>query len=237
MLAFCALLICSADHDTAPASTGSQTWRNAVGGLPALCCESFSMMPEGSLVVVHLARCCSCLFLNRLARKSPLLQSRFSRLVGENYLYSIDFLFFKRLAEGELRFSGDRSDQYLSSRVDRAYSGNRFLADRRSHPDILVADGIDPGRFFAQHRTRCARSISTSGASGKIGVEAIGTITSRVRLSTKRQKRGCFAQGKSMIFLKGQQPVDMLTAFYNLRTGCLRSSCPWCPLYDSDLFQ
>lgn len=140
------------------------------------------------------------------------------RLVGENHLYSIDFLFFKRLAEGELRLTEtDQPNIYKAELIGRTLGIASWLAGNRTQTYTslmeLTADG----------------SLRSIEHEGRIVKRRWGKWRNTSRLHTynysqgkvveEKYKEGVLSSKKNHDIPEGQQPVDMLTAFYNLRAG------------------
>lgn len=139
-------------------------------------------------------------------------------LDGEDYLYSIDFLFFSKLAEGRLRFAEtDRHGVYLAELSGRTLGFVSWLTGERTQTYTsimeLTPDGslrsiefvarIDKLRW-GKRQVRLQR-YRYDYASGKVFDD---TILDGASLTTQVHE-----------IPEGKQPVDMLTAFYNLRTG------------------
>jgi hypothetical protein len=140
------------------------------------------------------------------------------QLVGENYLYSIDFLFFKRLAEGELRFTEtDRPNIYKAELIGRTLGVASWLAGNRTQTYTSLMELTANGSL---------RSIEHHG---KIVKHRWGKWQSRERrhlydyaqgkVFEEKTNEGVLRSKQGHDIPEGQYPVDMLTAFYNLRTG------------------
>ena len=143
----------------------------------------------------------------------PILQ-----LVGENHHYSIDFLFFRRLAEGELRFTATgQPNIYKAELIGRTLGIASWLAGDRTQTYTsfmaLTPDGsmrsiehlstIDKHRWGKwQNRVKRHRYDYDQG-----------------KVFEEKRKDGVLLWAKEHAIPEGEPPVDMLTAFYNLRTG------------------
>ncbi len=140
------------------------------------------------------------------------------KLVGEDYLYAIDFLFFTKLAEGELRLS--ETDQ-----------PNIYRAE-------LVGRTLGIASWLTGDRTQTYTSLMELALDGSLrSIEHVATITKRKwgkwqnrvryyrydyeqgKVFDEKTREGVFHSKKEHDIPEGQQPVDMLTAFYNLRAG------------------
>ena len=139
-------------------------------------------------------------------------------LVGEDSLYAIDFLFFTKLAEGELRLSEtDLPNVYRAELVGRTLGVASWLTGDRTQTYISLMELTPDGSL---------RSIEHLA---KITKHKWGKWQNRVRyyrydygqgkVFDQKFKGGVFRPEKEYDIPEGQQPVDMLTAFYNLRAG------------------
>ena len=140
------------------------------------------------------------------------------RLAGEHHLYSLDFLFFKRLAEGELRFTDtDQPNIYKAELIGRTLGVASWLAGNRTQTYTSLMEQTPSGSL---------RSIEHLG---KIVKQRWGKWQEKSRRHRYDYKQGKVFEEKSKggVLLseqehdipEGLQPVDMLTAFYNLRVG------------------
>lgn len=148
------------------------------------------------------------------ADSSTLIQ----RLVGESHLYSIDFLFFRRLAEGELRFTEtDQPNIYKAELIGRTLGIASWLAGNRTQTYTSLVE-MTPGGSL--------RSIEHVG---RIVKQRWGKWQNRElrlrydyehgKVTAEKLKEGVSLWKKEHEIPAGKQPVDMLTAFYNLRAG------------------
>lgn len=164
---------------------------------------------------VVLLACCIPVLLGaqRVDALSPL-----QALVGEDYHYAIDFLFFTKLGAGQLRLAPTAQP-------------NVFQAE-------LVGHTLGVASWLAGERTQTYTSLMELSADGFLrSIEHTSRIVKRrwgKLRHRERHYRYDYAQGKvydqktkdgrpapqkEHAIPPGQQPVDMLTAFYNLRTG------------------
>jgi len=140
------------------------------------------------------------------------------QLVGEDYRYAIDFLFFKKLAQGQLRFT-----ETAQPGVYRAE---------------LTGQTLGVAAWLAGERTQNYTSLMEMTADGSLrSIEHVSKVfKSRRGKSQNRMRRFHYdyAQGKiydeklidgvsrskrESDIPNDRQPVDLLTAFYNLRIG------------------
>jgi hypothetical protein len=146
------------------------------------------------------------------------LEAPIQQLVGEDYRYSLDFLFFTGLAEGELRFEKtDQPNIYRAELVGRTLGVASWLAgDRTQTYTSLMELKPDGSLRSIEHTAKITKHRWGKwlhwGRYHRYDYEK-GTIT------VVKSKEGVLLFGKEIAISEGQQPVDMLTAFYNLRTG------------------
>ena len=140
------------------------------------------------------------------------------QMVGEKYQYYMDFLFFKKLAEGELSFSEtDQPNIYRAVLVGRTLGVASWLAGNRTQTYTSLMELTPDGSL---------RSIEHAA---NVDKRRWGKWKNTSRLHRYDYKRGMVFEEKyreGVLSSKnkhdipeGQQPVDMLTAFYNLRAG------------------
>jgi hypothetical protein len=153
-----------------------------------------------------------------LAAREGGLPTPLRQLIGEDFLYSIDFLVFHRVAQGELRFSATDQPGVFSAE--------------------LVGRTLGIASWLFGERTQTYTSLMTLAPDGSLlTVEHVAGIVKQRwgrRLSRVRRYRYDYRHGRifdekinegTLRLLaehdipEGQRPVDMLTAFYNLRIG------------------
>jgi len=153
-----------------------------------------------------------------LGAEEIMLDESIHQLVGEDYLYAIDFLFFTKLAEGQLGLT-------------KTEQPNVYRAE-------LLGRTLGVASWLSGDRTQTYTSLMELAPDGSLqSIEHLSTIRKRRwgkwHNSEKRQTFD-YAQGKvfeqkikddtvhpakEFSLPAGLRPVDMLTAFYNLRTG------------------
>lgn len=141
-----------------------------------------------------------------------------SQLVGEDYRYSIDFLFFKGLAEGELRLKATEQ-------------ANVFRAE-------LIGRTLGIASWIAGDRTQTYTSLVELTPEGSLrSIEHIAQVVKRKwgrwqrrerihrydykqgKVFVEKSREGMFHSSKVSDIPGEQEPVDLLAAFYNLRAG------------------
>lgn len=140
------------------------------------------------------------------------------KMVGEEHRYFMDFLFFRKLAEGELRFSKtDQPNIYRAELIGRTLGIASWLAGNRTQTYTSLMELTPDGSL---------RSIEHAA---NVDKRRWGKWRNSTRLHRYDYRHGKVYEEKAkqgIVNLKqehdipeGQQPVDMLTAFYNLRAG------------------
>ncbi len=139
-------------------------------------------------------------------------------LVGEDYLYSIDFLFFTKLAEGELRLSEtDLPNIYRAELVGRTLGVASWLTgDRTQTYSSLMKLAPDGSLLSVEHH---AKIVKRKRGKWQNRVRYYRYDYEQGKVFDKKFREGVFRPEKEYDIPEGQQPVDMLTAFYNLRVG------------------
>lgn len=146
------------------------------------------------------------------------VEKEIQQMVGENYLYAIDFLFFKRLAEGELRLSEtDQPNIYRAELIGRTLGVASWLSGDRTQTYTSVMELTPDGSLRSiEHTSRIVKR--KWGKWRDRGRHHRYDYTQGIVFEEKT-KEGVVSSRKERKIPDGQQPVDMLTAFYNLRAG------------------
>ena len=140
------------------------------------------------------------------------------QLVGEDNRYAIDFLIFKKLAAGELHLTKtDQPNVYRAELVGRTLGVASWLSGRRTQIYTSLMELMADGSLRSiEHVSKIRkRRWSKWRRTGKR--QRFDYVQGLVFES--RSKNAVFGVEKEYVIPAGQQPVDMLTAFYNLRTG------------------
>jgi hypothetical protein len=175
-------------------------------------------MMHRPLLKIVLAAMLLCTVSGQVAAQPHDFEASIRKLDGEDYLYSMDFLFFSKLAEGRLGFAEtDRHGVYLAELAGRTlgfvswFTGERtqtYTSTMQISPDgslrsIEYVARIDKLRW-GKRQTSLQR-YRYDYALGKVFDEK---IQDGVSLATEVHE-----------IPEGMHPVDMLAAFYNLRAG------------------
>lgn len=140
------------------------------------------------------------------------------QMVGENYLYSIDFLFFTRLAEGELRlFETDQPNILRAELIGRTLGIASWLSGDRTQTYTSVMELTPDGSLRSIEHT--SRIVKRKWGKWLDRIRHHRYDYSQGIVFEKKSKEGVISSRKEREIPEGQQPVDMLTAFYNLRVG------------------
>ena len=141
-----------------------------------------------------------------------------TQLTGEDHSYGIDFLFFTRLAEGELRLSATTEANVLRAElIGRTLGIASWLAGERTQTyrslmRIMPDGSLDSIEHESEITKKKWGQWKNRGKIRRFDYER-GTITEL------RLKEGVISSTKELDIPVGKHPVDILTAFYNLRCG------------------
>ena len=145
-------------------------------------------------------------------------EKEIQQMVGENYLYAIDFLFFKRLAEGELRLSEtDQPNVYRAELIGRTLGVASWLSGDRTQTYTSVMELTPDGSLRSIEHT--SRIVKRKWGKWKDRGRHHRYDYTQGIVFEEKTKEGVVSSRKERKIPDGQQPVDMLTAFYNLRAG------------------
>lgn len=143
---------------------------------------------------------------------------RIKPLIGEDCRYAMDFLVFSRLAAGELRFAAtEQPNVYRAELIGRTQGIASWLTGERTQTyTSLMKQAPDGALLSVEHVSRVVKRRR-------------GTWQKRERhyrydyvegkVFDEKTREGVLRSSKAHAIPSGQQPVDMLTAFYNLRLG------------------
>jgi hypothetical protein len=153
------------------------------------------------------------------------VQQALRAMVGERQRYTLDFMVFKDLAEGQLQLTADNIP-------------GRYRAE-------LAAHTLGVASWLTGDRTQRYGSVMEADAAGRLRSLSYESSIHKRKFGewSDRQKRyrfdyqagkvyqetgenGQFAPGLVFELPKEQSPVDMLTGFYNLRAGVYGALTP-----------
>ena len=139
-------------------------------------------------------------------------------LAGERHLYTLDFLVFKDLAAGHLQLTADQTPgRYQAELIARTLGVASWLAGDRTQSYRSVMDVDSAGRL---------RTVSYESSIRKRKWGKWDDRQKRYRFDYRAGKvyqekgeNGQFKPGLVFELPVAQTPVDILTGFYNLRSG------------------
>jgi hypothetical protein len=146
------------------------------------------------------------------------LPTSIQNLVGEYAFYSVDFLVFHRVAQAELRFSAtDQPGIFRAELVGRTLGVISWLSGERTQSYTSLMELSPDG------------SLRTVEHNARILKRRRGRWQERLRHYRYDYEHGKILDEKARVGVpreltehdipEGLHPVDMLTAFYNLRIG------------------
>jgi hypothetical protein len=139
-------------------------------------------------------------------------------LVGEDLKYSIDFLFFEHLGEGILRLEATgQPDIYRAELIGRTLGIASWLSGERTQIYRSTMRLMPDGSFSSiEHVARVKKKKRGKWRRYRKICQfdcVAGTILQ------EKIKDGVVTSSEEHEIPEGETPVDMLTAFYNLRLG------------------
>jgi hypothetical protein len=142
----------------------------------------------------------------------------FREMAGERHAYTLDFLMFRNLAEGHLHMTSSKSpDGFRAELVARTLGVASWLSGERTQRYASVMEEVEAGRL---------RPVSHEASVHKRKAGVWQERQKRYRFDyaagkvyQERGRDGTFTPGLVFELPAEQAPVDILTAFYNLRAG------------------
>ncbi len=146
-------------------------------------------------------------------------------LSEEHHTYDLDFLFFKQLAEGELQLTATQQPNVLRAElVGRTRGVAAWLTGDRTQRYVS---------FMERQADGSLRSLTHESQVTKRRFGRWKNSRKRYRFDyvqrkvfQEKAKDGTFCPAKEFDLPAGQHPVDILTGFYNLRSGCYGEMTP-----------
>ncbi len=143
----------------------------------------------------------------------------------EQHAYTLDFLFFKNLAEGSLQLTAtDQPNVLRAELVGRTRGIAAWLTGDRVQRYISFMEKMADGSL---------RSLSHESEILKRSFDRLVRRSKHYRFDYERRtvflekgKDGIFHPAQQFDLPTGQSPVDILTGFYNLRAGCYGELTP-----------
>ena len=141
-----------------------------------------------------------------------------SQLTGEDYSYGIDFLFFTRLAEGELRLvETGEPDVLRAVLIGRTLGIASWLAGDRTQTYSSLMRLLPDGSLDSIEHVSQIRKKRWGKWTDRLKIRSFDY--ERGKITEEKFKEGVLSSTKQHDIPDGQHPVDVLTAFYNLRAG------------------
>ena len=150
--------------------------------------------------------------------EEPGVVASLRQLTGESLHYGIDFLFFTRLAEGELSFhETERPKVYRAELVGRTLGIASWLAGDRTQTYTSLMQLMPDGSLNSIEYTSKIRKKRWGDWQHRGKIRRFDYP--RRTILEERLKQGAVSSRAEYEIPGEQRPVDMLTAFYNLRVG------------------
>jgi hypothetical protein len=146
-------------------------------------------------------------------------------MVGEHHEYTLDFLVFKDLAEGQLKLTADKvPGRYRAELLAHTLGVASWLTGDRTQSYVAVMEEDGAGRL---------RSVSYESSVYKRKSGKWSDRQKRYQFDyqagkvyQERGENGRFKPGLVFDLPPGPPPVDILTGFYNLRAGAYGALTP-----------
>jgi hypothetical protein len=146
-------------------------------------------------------------------------------LSEEHYLYDLDFLFFDNLAEGELRLSATEQPNVLRAElIGRTRGVAAWLTGDRTQRYFSFMERQPDG--FLRSLTHESQIFKRRSGHWKTSRKRYRFDYGERKVFQEKAKEGAFCPSKVFDLPDGQYPVDILTGFYNLRSGCYGEIVP-----------
>lgn len=160
-----------------------------------------------------------------LAQPDGLSVEPFDGPFEEHYVYDLDFIFFKKLAEGELKLEKtDQPDVYRAELIGRTLGVAAWLTgDRTQRYIAFMQKQADGSLHSLSYESQIIKRKSGRWSTKR---KRMLFDESHHKVFLEKAKNGNFVPDKHFELLEGQFPVDILTGFYNLRAGFYGSLLP-----------
>lgn len=140
-------------------------------------------------------------------------------LAGEHDIYDLDFLFFSNLAEGEIKLEAmDASGSYRAELVGRTLGVAAWLTGDRTQRYTSTMEKTADGRL--RSLVHESQIIKRKGGEWKNRSKRYRFDYLQGKVFQEKGRDNIYRPGKVFdLPLDSPAPVDLLTAFYNLRSG------------------
>jgi hypothetical protein len=148
-----------------------------------------------------------------------------AQMAGERHAYTLDFLVFTNLAEGELQLTAETiPGRYRAELAARTLGVASWLSGDRTQRYVSVMEEAGDGRLrTVSHESsvhkRKGNKWSDRGKRYRFDYQA-------GKVFQERGENGQFKPGLVLDLPGERPPVDILTGFYNLRAGCYGALTP-----------
>lgn len=137
---------------------------------------------------------------------------------AEHHVYNLDFIFFRNLAEGELKLeTTDNPDVLRAELVGRTLGIAAWLTGDRTQRYTAFMEKQKDGSL--RSLTFESQVVKRKNGRWKTTHKRFRFDERRHRVFLEKARNGIFSVDKQFEFQEGQSPVDILTGFYNLRAG------------------
>jgi len=146
------------------------------------------------------------------------LKANIRDFVGEDYTYAIDFLFFDGLAAGELRLTEtERPNVFRAELIGRTLGVAAWLTSERTQEYSSLMELCPDGSMRSLEHT--SRILKRKDGEWKDRGKRYRFDYEKSEVIQEKSRDGVYRPGKVFDIAKNLEPVDILTAFYNLRMG------------------
>lgn len=167
------------------------------------------------LLLLILLTCLLGVGPSRAAEPAP---DSWGGLAGEHYVYDLDFLFFHNLAEGEIRLEATgQPGQYRAELIGRTLGVAAWLTGDRTQRYTSLMEQTADGRL--RSLVHEADILKRKDGVWKDRSKRYRFDYAAGKVYQEKGRDGVYHPGATFELPAGEEPVDLLTAFYNLRAG------------------
>jgi hypothetical protein len=136
----------------------------------------------------------------------------------EHHIYDLDFIFFRKLAEGELKLEKtERPGVLRAELVGRTRGIAAWLTGDRTQRYIALMEKQEDGSL--RSLTYESHVLKKKSGLWQTTRKRYLYDAQQQKVFLEKEKKGSFAPVKDFALEEGQHPVDILTGFFNLRAG------------------
>lgn len=142
----------------------------------------------------------------------------FREMAGERHEYTLDFLVFQNLAEGHLHMTTSETPGGFRAELEaRTLGVASWLSGDRTQRYVSVMEEVEAGRLRPVSHESSVHKRKSGVWQDRQKRYRFDYVAGKVY--QERGKDGKFTPGLVFELPEGEAPVDILTAFYNLRAG------------------